>query len=302
MLGLRTRIGTREGNLQPRTVCAPAGSALRLRTDATRYIQRRQVAAGYASGGTAWQAWTDCLPKWSSSTLKLPKVNEQDRHALAAAVAEAATDFKPKPTLQVPSLDDLPEVPKNLHKRLELVARVQLAAHLDTDLNALDATITEYTTTDIAAACSVAGVIVKSGSSRTALASVVVTETERQMTWSRLEGLLLHWAVSRKAPPAEKWELPPRGWKTLPDTTVDAGGAWQTVLERHPLPMPDGTAGPAPMYTMLMSLPLEGPLAEGGLIFVLKSGSTGQNTKWLKDAGTKSDFFCDIQKFKVITK
>ena len=44
------------------------------------------------------------------------------------------------------------------------------------------------------------------------------------MTWSRLEGLLLHWAVSRKAPPAEKWELPPRGWKTLPDTTVDAGG------------------------------------------------------------------------------
>jgi len=45
------------------------------------------------------------------------------------------------------------------------------------------------------------------------------------MTWSRLEGLLLHWAVSRKPPPAEKWELPPRGWKTLPDTTVDAGEA-----------------------------------------------------------------------------
>lgn len=39
--------------------------------------------------------------------------------------------FKPKPTLKVPSLDDLPEVPKNLHKRLELVARVQLAAHLE---------------------------------------------------------------------------------------------------------------------------------------------------------------------------
>lgn len=56
-----------------------------------------------------------------------------------------------------------------------------------------------------------------------AMVSIVVTETERQMTWSRLEGLLLHWAVSRKAPPAEKWELPPRGWKTLPDTTVDAG-------------------------------------------------------------------------------
>jgi hypothetical protein len=29
----------------------------------------------------------------------------------------------------------------------------------------------------------------------------------------------------------------------------------------------------------------QGPLAEGGLIFVLKSGSTGQNTKWLKVRG-----------------
>lgn len=37
--------------------------------------------------------------------------------------------------LQVVSLDDLPEVPKNLHKRLELVARVQLAAYLETDFN-----------------------------------------------------------------------------------------------------------------------------------------------------------------------
>jgi hypothetical protein len=36
------------------------------------------------------------------------------------------------------------------------------------------------------------------------------------------------------------------------------------------------------MYTMMVNVPLEGPLAEGGLIFVLKSGSTGQNTKWLK--------------------
>jgi hypothetical protein len=56
-----------------------------------------------------------------------------------------------------------------------------------------------------------------------AVLSIVVTETESLMTWSRLEGLLLHWAVSRKAPPAERWELPPRGWKTLPESTVDAG-------------------------------------------------------------------------------
>jgi hypothetical protein len=42
------------------------------------------------------------------------------------------------------------------------------------------------------------------------------------------------------------------------------------------------------MYTMMINVPLEGPLAEGGLIFVLKSGSTGQNTKWLK----VSSLFC----------
>jgi hypothetical protein len=60
--------------------------------------------------------------------------------------------------------------------------------------------------------------------------SVVVTETESLMTWSRLEGLLLHWAVSRKAPPAERWELPPRGWKTLPESTVDAGGCERCVV------------------------------------------------------------------------
>lgn len=36
--------------------------------------------------------------------------------ALAEAVKAAATSFKPKPTLKVPSLDDLPDVPKNLHK------------------------------------------------------------------------------------------------------------------------------------------------------------------------------------------
>jgi len=259
------------------------------------------VAAGAATSATAWQAWSEVLPKWASSTRTFPAPNTADRKALAEAVKAAATSFKPKPTLKVPSLDDLPEVPKNLHKRLELVARVQLAHYLDVGLSEVPATITEYTTTDIAAACSVAGVKLVKGGKKTALLSLVVTETERQMTWSRLEGLLLHWAVSRKPPPAEKWELPPRGWKTLPDTTVDAGGAWQTTLEKHPLPEPDGALGPQPMYTMLAALPMDGPLAEGGLIFVLKSGSTGQNTKWLKDAGTKSDFFLDVQAFNTIS-
>jgi hypothetical protein len=54
--------------------------------------------------------------------------------ALAAAVKSAAASYKPKPTLKVPSLDELPEVPKNLHKRLELIARVQLAGFLERSL------------------------------------------------------------------------------------------------------------------------------------------------------------------------
>jgi hypothetical protein len=36
------------------------------------------------------------------------------------------------------------------------------------------------------------------------------------------------------------------------------------------------------LLACVMLLLLQGPLSEGGLIFVLKSGSTGQNTKWLK--------------------
>jgi hypothetical protein len=38
-------------------------------------------------------------------------------------------------------------------------------------------------------------------------------------------------------------------------------------------------------FVAVLLLLLQGPLAEGGLIFVLKSGSTGQNTKWLKVCG-----------------
>jgi hypothetical protein len=41
------------------------------------------------------------------------------------------------------------------------------------------------------------------------------------MTWSRLEGLRFHWAVA--SGPKGQWELPPRGWKTLPDTTGEGG-------------------------------------------------------------------------------
>jgi hypothetical protein len=47
------------------------------------------------------------------------------------------------------------------------VARVQLAHYLGIPLGELPVSITEFTTTDIAAACSVAGVKVVSGTKRT---------------------------------------------------------------------------------------------------------------------------------------
>jgi hypothetical protein len=50
---------------------------------ATRFSRHAglQVAVGAAAAGTetAWQAWTDALPQWKSSTLNLPPVNTADR-------------------------------------------------------------------------------------------------------------------------------------------------------------------------------------------------------------------------------
>jgi len=238
------------------------------------------------------------LPEWKSHKPEsaIP-ANKDDRGKLATAVSSAAKTWKPPASLKVPSLDDIgADVPRNLHERLALVARLQLADYMQSA--AIDPTVIEFTTTDVTAALSVAGVVVSDKGKRTAIASLVVCETERQMTWSRLEGLRFHWAVA--ATPAGHWELPPRGWKTLPDTTVDAGGAWQSTFEKHPLPQPGGGQGPEPMYTMLLSVPLEGPLEKGGVIFVLRSGSTGLNTSWLKDAATKKDFFLPVQKFATI--
>jgi hypothetical protein len=48
-------------------------------------------------------------------------------------------------------------------QRLELVARVQLAHYLELPLSAVTTSLSEYTTTDIAAACSVAGIKVTQG-------------------------------------------------------------------------------------------------------------------------------------------
>lgn len=59
------------------------------------------------------------------------------------------------------------------------------------------------------------------GIDKTANLAIVVTETERQASWSRLEGLILHWACSEASGAA--WHLPPPGWKAVPNKTADAG-------------------------------------------------------------------------------
>lgn len=60
------------------------------------------------------------------------------------------------------------------------------------------------------------------GADKSAVVVFVVTETERQASWSRLEGLILHWACG--SAPGGAWAMPPEGWSAAPNKTRDAGG------------------------------------------------------------------------------
>jgi hypothetical protein len=138
-------------------------------------VQATNAAAGphpagrpaAAAATTTWQAWESVLPEWKSNKPEaaIPG-NASDRTKLAAAVSTAAKTWKPPPTLSVPSLDDIgPDVPRNLHERLALVARLQLAAYLEDA--GIAPTVVEFTTTDVTAALSVAGVILNDKGKRT---------------------------------------------------------------------------------------------------------------------------------------
>lgn len=73
-----------------------------------------------------------------------------------------------QPTLPMSTTQHLPPSTHTTpSQRLELVARVQLAHYLELPLAAVPASITEYTTTDIAAACSVAGLQLTKGGKKT---------------------------------------------------------------------------------------------------------------------------------------
>lgn len=217
---------------------------------------------------------------------------------LTATIAKAAASYTPKAP---PSFHF--EVPAELsasadyHQVLEESAVAQLKGWLGMTLQQpLHAQLSSFTTSDVDAALQLAGVTVDSKTGKDAVLVLVAAETERQMSWSRLESLIMHWATTQG--PGTQWEMPAAGWKSFPDVRQDAGGAWQCSFEKLALP---GTNNQC-MYTLIMQVPLVGPLATGGLTFVLKSDSGNQDTRWLKDAKTKKDFYLDLNTFPHVSK
>lgn len=173
----------------------------------------------------------------------------------------------------------------DLHEKLEAIGLEYLELALGLKGDTLEAAGTSFTTSDINAGICVTGVIVQKGGNKEAVIAFVATETERQASWSRLEGLVLHWACSPEA--GGGWSMPPAGWKALlPNKSADAGGAMQCAFQKH-------TQGQRQLYVLVLAVPLSGVLRTGGITFVLKACNT-QNTKWLKDAVTEQDFFIDL--------
>lgn len=163
------------------------------------------------------------------------------------------------------------------------------------DNKAIDAISTSSTTTDVNAGICITGCITEAaGGEKIAHVSFVATETERQASWSRLEGLLLHWACVPSR--GGGWSMPPPGWISTPPKSYDAGGAIQSPFVKEA-----GQGTQQSLYCVTLTLPLSGVLrgAGGGLAFVLKA-SDAQNTKWLKDAGSDKDFYVDLSNLPVV--
>ena len=96
--------------------------------------------------------------------------------------------------------------------------------------------------------------------------------------------LTLHWSVADK--PGGRWKRVPRGWKTLPDFSIDAGGnAWETAFMR----VPPALQGDGPAQTMRLELAAGGLSKVGGVVFVLKLGDAGA---YLNNGG--DDFFVPL--------
>lgn len=252
----------------------------------------------------------------------------------AAAAAKPAAPAAPPPPPPPPGPDasllaDLGtrKLPDGMHALLRSVAQAQLQAWLDApagagggfapDAAATKAIATARTTTDISAAVELVAAVVPGDSypdkHPRAVLSLVACETERSVSWSRLEGLFAHWAVRAGAAGAA-WQAAPYGWRSAPALSHDAGGgaAWQSAFERHAVSM-EGAEAPTPIYGLLLEVPVSGPLAGGaggggGVVFVLKSGeksASTQATRWLRESSPSEearDFFVEVGKLPKLSK
>ncbi|KAJ9534572.1 hypothetical protein V8C86DRAFT_2646662 [Haematococcus lacustris] len=248
---------------------------------------------------TAWDAWTDFMKKREAVTM--PDAKEQElTSAITAAISKSAISYKPRfsggstghvgESFKLQHVDkvQVKELPKDLHDKLETIGVATLKGALSLE-GELDYANVSYTTTDIDAALSVTGTTVAKGGEKSAVLVFVSTETERQASWSRLEGLILHWAVTDA--PGGAWAMPPEGWSAAPAKSNSTGSAWECTFEKQML-------GSEPLYVLVMQLPLRANLKSGGPVFVLK-GTAAKSDRWLKDASTNKDFFLDLQRLPV---
>ncbi|GFR52374.1 hypothetical protein Agub_g14934, partial [Astrephomene gubernaculifera] len=320
--------GEMHTSVKPTLSRAPAAAALHRPVAAPilgRAASKGVAASASASPATAWDSWTSYISKHRSDSAGAAATSQEADYSreLAAAIRSSASSFKPKYVSTASSSSttgsingsgngsgsglaaadfklshvgdiNLNDLPRDLHERLEALACLQLKQALGKSSGDLDAASISFTTTDVDAALCVSGVTLQQGLDKTALIALVATETQRQASWSRLEGLILHWGATDVAGGA--WGLPPQGWVASPNRVVDAGGAWQCGFEKQQVSGPEGNSA---VYVLLLQIPLRGILKAGGLVFVLKA-TAGQNTRWLKDEATKKDFFLDTTQFPVI--
>lgn len=257
------------------------------------------VVAAAAAGSTTWDFWSGSIAK-----RKAPERSGQVADIskeVAASIASAATTFKAKHTSVDQSatfkwsqveVKESKALPADLHDKLELLGLEALKGQCGLKDGAkLEVATVSFTTSDLDAGISATGLIYQQGGDKTAYIALVATETSRQASWSRLEGLLLHWAVSDRQ--GGSWNLPPQGWTAVPNKVIDAGSAVECMFEKK------RPQGQEPVYVLVLTLPITGVLKNGGLTFVLKA-TAGQNTRWLQDASTSKDFYVNIGSFPVV--
>uniref|UniRef100_A0A7S3QKU3 Uncharacterized protein n=1 Tax=Dunaliella tertiolecta TaxID=3047 RepID=A0A7S3QKU3_DUNTE len=248
----------------------------------------------------AWDAWDRYLSARKSPIAPGP-AEQKTFNDIAISISQCAATYKPKfaqfvepppPQIQLHHLDavslpSLDQLPTDLHQKLEVLGVATLKGVLKLD-GELDYANVAHTTSDINAALSITGSVVQTGAERTAVVVMVATETEREASWSRLDGLMLHWGCSTAQ--GGPWAMPPPGWSAVPAKSRDAGGASQCAFERRAL------GGQESAFVLVLQLPLRGVLKSGGLVFVLK-GEASKTDRWLKDSTNNKDFFLDLAQF-----